>query len=59
MKYPYLLTFCRNNLYKTNLFPNFNFNHWLEANIGNYEDVELKIDVIGFLDSNLNLIKID
>jgi hypothetical protein len=37
-KYPYLLTFCRNNLYKTNLFPNFNFNHWLEANIGNYED---------------------
>ena len=38
MKYPYLLTFCKNNLYKTNLFPNFNFNHWLEANIGNYED---------------------
>ena len=38
IKYPYLLTFCKNNLYKTNLFPNFNFNHWLEANIGNYED---------------------
>jgi hypothetical protein len=39
IKYPYLLTFCRNNYYKTNLFPNFNFNHWLEANIGSYEEI--------------------
>ncbi len=38
-KYPYLLTFCRNHYYKTNLFPNFNFNHWLEANIGSYEEL--------------------
>ena len=38
-KYPYLLTFCKNIFYNTNLFPNFNFNHWLEAKIGNYKDV--------------------
>ena len=38
-KYPYLLTFCKNIFYNTNLFPNFNFNHWLEAGIGNYEDI--------------------
>ena len=34
----YLLTFCKSNLYKNNYFPNFNFNHWLEAGIVSYED---------------------
>ena len=38
-KQEYLLTFCRNHSYKTSLFPNFNFNHWLEANIDEYEKV--------------------
>ena len=37
-QYPYILTFCKNILYNTTLFPNFNFNHWLEANIGIYEN---------------------
>ena len=68
IKYPYLLTFCRNNLYKTNLFPNFNFNHWLEANIGNYEDeynyfisnqIEWsnKSDIVFWSGANTNLIR--
>jgi len=38
-KFPYLLTFCKNIFYNTSLFPNFNFNNWLEAGIGNYEDI--------------------
>jgi hypothetical protein len=38
-KYPYVLTFCKNIFYDTHLFPNFNFNHWLEAGIDNYENV--------------------
>jgi len=37
--YPFLLTFCRNKNCNTNLFPNFNFNHWKEANIDFYENV--------------------
>lgn len=36
--YNFVYTFCKNSSYKTTLFPNFNFNHWNEANIGNYED---------------------
>ena len=35
----FLLTFCRNQNCNTNLFPNFNFNHWKEANIDFYENV--------------------
>ena len=38
-KNEYLLTFCKNHLYRTSLFPNFNFNHWLEAGIDEYEKV--------------------
>jgi len=37
--YPFLFTLCKNNLYNTTLFPNFNFNNWLEANIEDYQDV--------------------
>jgi len=44
LKYPYLLTFCRNKSYNTNLFPNFNFNHWYEANISEYEDMYNKFN---------------
>ncbi len=36
--YNFIYTFCKNSTYNTTLFPNFNFNHWDEANIGNYED---------------------
>ena len=36
--YNFIYTFCNNSSYNTTLFPNFNFNHWNEANIGNYED---------------------
>jgi hypothetical protein len=36
-EHSFLYTFCKNNTYNTVLFPNFNFNHWVEANIGNYE----------------------
>ena len=67
-KYPYLLTFCKNHNYNTNLFPNFNFNHWKEANIGNYEDVYNKFitneiqwtekeDIIYWAGSNTNIIR--
>ena len=38
-KYEYLLTFCKNITYNTNLFPNFNFNHWKEANIDYYSNI--------------------
>jgi len=38
-KNPNLLTFCKNHNYNTKLFPNFNFNHWLEANITDFETV--------------------
>ena len=38
-QYKYLLTFCKKYSYETVLFPNFNFNHWLEAKIDNYETV--------------------
>ena len=38
-QFPYLLTFCKKYNHNTTLFPNFNFNHWLEADIGNYEDI--------------------
>jgi hypothetical protein len=38
--YPYLFTFLKNNNnYNNLLFPNFNFNHWLEAKIPSYEYV--------------------
>jgi hypothetical protein len=36
-KCPYLFTFCKKYSYDTQLFPNFNFNHWLEAGIDNYD----------------------
>ena len=36
---PYLFTFCKKYNYNTSLFPNFNFNHWIESNIPLYEDV--------------------
>jgi hypothetical protein len=48
-KFPYLLTFCKNIFYKTNLFPNFNFNNWLEAGIGKYEDISNN-----FINSNID-----
>ncbi len=35
-KSPNLLTFCKKKSYETTLFPNFNFNHWLEAKIDKY-----------------------
>jgi hypothetical protein len=65
---PYLLTFCKNKNYKTNLFPNFNFNHWNEANIGEYENIynnfmnnkiswENKKDIIFWSGSNTNIIR--
>ena len=34
----FIYTFCKNSTYNTTLFPNFNFNNWNEAQIGNYED---------------------
>jgi len=36
-EHSFLYTFCKNSTYNTVLFPNFNFNHWVEANIGTYE----------------------
>jgi hypothetical protein len=65
---PYILSFCKKYNYNTNLFPNFNFNHWNEANIGNYEDVydnfklnqiewTNKIDKIYWSGSNTNIIR--
>jgi hypothetical protein len=38
-KCPFLFTFCKKYSYQTQLFPNFNFNHWLEAGIDNYENI--------------------
>ena len=38
-RYPYIFTFCKNYSYNTTLFPNFNFNHWMESKIDNYEDI--------------------
>ena len=38
-KCPYLFTFYKKYSYDTQLFPIFNFNHWLELNIDNYEVV--------------------
>ena len=38
-KYPYIFTFCKNYSYNTTLFPNFNFNHWMESKIDNYENI--------------------
>ena len=38
-KFPYIYTFCKKYNYNTKLFPNFNFNHWLEAGIDEYENV--------------------
>ena len=43
IEYPYLLTFCKNESQENILFPNFNFNHWKEANINNYEDIYLNL----------------
>jgi hypothetical protein len=65
---PYLLTFCKNKNYKTNLFPNFNFNNWNEANIGEYENIynnfinnkinwDDKKDLIFWSGSNTNIIR--
>jgi trichohyalin len=64
----YLLTFCKNKNYKTSLFPNFNFNNWNEANIGDYENIynnfinnrinwEDKKDLIFWSGSNTNIIR--
>ena len=64
----YLLTFCKNNLYKNNYFPNFNFNHWLEAGIGSYEDEynyfinnqinwNTKLDSVFWSGANTNIIR--
>jgi len=33
----YLFTFCKKYNYKTSLFPNFSFNHWMESKIPSYE----------------------
>ena len=68
INYPFLLTFCKNNNYKTNLFPNFNFNHWKEANIPEYEEIYNKFknnqvnwnnkkDIIFWSGSNTNIIR--
>jgi hypothetical protein len=35
----YLFSFCKNSLYESILFPNFNFNHWKEANIDYYSNI--------------------
>ena len=35
----YLFSFCKNSLYESILFPNFNFNHWKEANIDYYNNI--------------------
>ena len=34
-----LYTFSKNNIHNTMLFPNFNFNHWMESNIDKYTTV--------------------
>ena len=68
IQYPYVFTFCKKYNYNTNLFPNFNFNNWHEANIGNYEDVynnftnqqiewKDKKDIIFWSGSNTNTIR--
>ena len=65
---PYILSFCKKYSYKTNLFPNFNFNHWKEANIDNYEDVynhfkknqinwSNKNDIIYWRGANTNILR--
>ena len=38
-KCPFLFTFCKKYSYETQLFPNFNFNHWQEAGINNYDSI--------------------
>jgi len=40
----FLYTFCKNHKYNTSFFPNFNFNHWLEANIQDYETIYHKFN---------------
>ena len=35
----YLFSFCKNSLYESILFPNFNFNHWKESNIDYYHNI--------------------
>ena len=65
---PYLFTFCKKENYKTKLFPNFNFNHWIESNIASYENIynsftnnnitwENKIDSIFWSGANTNNIR--
>jgi len=67
-KCPYLFTFTKNNQYKTEHFPNFNFNHWNEARIGEYEKVyesfvnnqitwNEKKDVFFWAGANTNIIR--
>jgi len=66
--YKFVLTYCKNMYYNTTLFPNFNFNHWLEAKIGNYEDVynqliqnkiewDNKKDIVFWSGANTNIIR--
>ena len=67
-KFPFLFTFCKNYDYKTTLFPNFNFNHWLESNTGDYETVynnlvndkiswDQKKNIVFWTGSNTNTIR--
>ena len=67
-KNSFLLTFCKKYSYNTNLFPNFNFNHWLEAKIDKYEEIYNKFinnniswndkkDIIFWSGANTNIIR--
>ena len=64
----YLFTFCKKYNYKTSLFPNFNFSHWIESNISSYEYIydsftnsnlswNDKEDIIYWTGSSTNIIR--
>ena len=67
-KNPYIFTFCNNDSDINPLFPNFNFNHWIEAGIGAYDEYykkhsqnpipwEEKKDIIFWSGSNTSKIR--
>ena len=67
-KFDFLFTFCKKYNYNTTLFPNFNFNHWIESKTGIYESIynnfindktswNDKKDIVFWTGANTNIIR--
>ena len=67
-KFEFLFTFCKKYNYNTTLFPNFNFNHWIESKTGMYETIynnfindktnwNDKKDIVFWTGANTNMIR--